>query len=208
MMRKLIAATLAGLLGLAGTAAAQQYPPAAPAPVKAPVTLPPAAMAGQGVVVSPAPCATGCCMEQHCTPITETRTKIKPCYTSVCEPYCNVACVGCSLFGGGFHGCNSGCDSGCTSGCGEDHKCSKVRTRKILVVKLKRTEECVNKCVVTSTPVSPAPCAAPCTKPCPPTCGSPVSAAPCATPCTKPCPPTCGSPCDDVHGLIPMMKAH
>jgi|SRR5260370_20224712 len=153
MLRKLSSAavTLAGLLALAGMAAADgpAYKPAAPG---APVVF------GTPVVVgTPGPgcCADGCA-EACCKPITDTRKVIKPHYTDVCEKFCEVSCWGCSLFGGGC--------------CGE-HGCSKVKTRKILVVRLRPEEQCVNKCVVDYK------VAEPCVKPAPF-----ALPAPCATP--------------------------
>jgi hypothetical protein len=122
MMRKLSTAALAltGLLGLAGAAAAD------------------------GPAAGPCP---GGCAEKVCRPIVETKIVVKPCYTSICEPFCEVRCSPLGLLAGG-----------CCGGDGDaHHQCTHVKTRKILVVKLKPETQCVNKCVVEVAP----PCAAP-----------------------------------------------
>jgi hypothetical protein len=152
MLRKLSSAavTLAGLLALSGMAAADgpAYRPATATPV---VTGAPVVTGTPVVAGAPGPCcgADGCA-EKCCKPITDTRKVIKPHYTHVCEDYCEVRCWGCSLFGGGC--------------CGE-HACSRVKTRKILVVRLRPEEQCVNKCAVdykVAEPChTPAPCATP-----------------------------------------------
>ena len=147
MTRKLSSAALAAMLALAGAVAADGpgYVPATPAPMS-PIPI---------VAGMPAPGCGGCgtCVQKTCKPITEPREIIKPHYTSVCEDFCEVRCPGCNLFGGLFgHGCAS---CGCNN-CGPDHACSQVKTRKILVVRLRPEKQCVNKCVVDYTVVTPA----------------------------------------------------
>ena len=87
------------------------------------------------------PVVAGCpdaCVEKVCRPVVETKTITKPVFTSVCEEVCEPRCWSCGLFGR------------CSS-CGPDHSCV-MHTRKFLVVKLRKHEECVNKCVVDYTP--------------------------------------------------------
>jgi hypothetical protein len=164
MMRKLSSAVaLAGLLALAGMAAADgpAYQPAPPATKPAPPATKGAPVTPGTPVVVVAPAHEDCgCVQKRCKPITDTRKVIKPHYTHVCEDYCEVSCLGCTLLGGGC--------------CGE-HGCTRVKTRKILVVRLRPEEQCVNKCVV-DYKVAP-PCHTPCVKPVP--CATP---APVATP--------------------------
>ena len=58
---------------------------------------------------------------------------VKPCYTDVCEEFCEPSCMSCGLLGG------------CCDTCGPNHKCSEVKTRKIMVVKLKKSTESAAK---------------------------------------------------------------
>jgi hypothetical protein len=100
--------------------------------------------------VPAAPCGDGVCMKPCCRAIEEPKKVIKPCYSSVCEDFCEVACPGC-LFG---H----------CSTCGPNTRCL-LKTRKILVVKLKPEEHCHTKCVLDYVPACSAPCQAPCAAP-------------------------------------------
>jgi hypothetical protein len=130
MIRKLSISGLAlALLALTRSASADPAP-AAPAPA--------------------VPCADGACMKPCCRATQDVKKVIKPCYTSVCEDYCEVACPGC-LFG---H---------CTT-CGPNTRCL-LKHRKILVTKLKPHDECINKCVLDHVPVYSEPCQAPCAAP-------------------------------------------
>jgi hypothetical protein len=89
----------------------------------------------------------GDCPEKVCQPKVETKSVVTRCYDDVCEDFCYPRCSCFSLFGG--HGC-SDCEGGCPDG-----KCDKLRTKKILVVKLRKHDECVHTCV--PAPVCPAP---------------------------------------------------
>ena len=118
-----------------------------------------------------APVVIGCqgscggeCLTKVCKPIVVPKTIVKPCYTSVCEDYCEPRCWSCGLSGLFGRGCDT---------CGPNHSCGDVKTRKIMIVKLKRTETCVNKCEVDYVPACATHCSTPCAAPC---------AAPCATP--------------------------
>src|SRR5262249_36590626 len=140
MMRKLSAAGLAmiGLVAFLQLASAQ-----APSPAAAP----------------PAPPSCGdCCAEKVCRPTVEKKTVFKRVYDDSGEDRCLPKCSRHSLLGHLFGGgCGDDCDQGC-GGC--EGSCGKVRTRKYLVVKQCKHDECVTKCVVEQVPH--APCAAPC----------------------------------------------
>ncbi len=119
-----------------------------------------ALLVGTNLVLAQAPVVVvgdGCqdsCLQKVCKPIQEPKTIIKPVYTDKCIDYCEPRCWTCSLFG-------SSCDS-----CGPTHSCGTVKTRKVMIVKLKKCETCVNKCVVEYAPACSAPCTAPCAAPC------------------------------------------
>jgi hypothetical protein len=139
MMRKLLSAGLAfvGLLAVVNLAAADPDPGA--------------------------PCPDAC-GEKVCRPKVEKKTVVKRVYDDSCEDYCYPKCPRFSLLGHLFGG--GCCEDACGDGCGEGGcaKCGCVRTKKYLVVKQCKHDECVTKCVVEQ--VAPA-CAAPC-QPCPP----------------------------------------
>jgi len=118
-----------------------------------------------------------CCGKKVCCPTTKTWTRPRTEFNMVCEDFCKTPCCWFgSLFGG----------KGC---CGEQNCCGKVRTRRALVIKVRKEEHCLPDCVPAHVPVS-APCVvAPCPAPCeqapavsPPQ-GSP--ARPAAIPATK-----------------------
>jgi hypothetical protein len=89
----------------------------------------------------------GGCPDKVCQPKVETKSVITRCYDDVCEDFCYPRCAFFSFFG---CGCCGGCDSGCPDG-----KCDRLRTKKILVVKLRKHDECVHTCV--PEPICPAP---------------------------------------------------
>jgi hypothetical protein len=121
-----------------------------------------AGLAGTARMADADPPAAGCCAQscpQYCAvckAVTVPRVVVKPVYTDVCEEFCEPKCMSCGIFGGG-----------CDSGCGPTHQCSTVKTRKVMVVKLKKCTECANACIVDHVPA--APCAVPCAS-----CGAPV----------------------------------
>src|SRR5438093_6808537 len=112
----------------------------------------------------------GCCRHARCphdgvcVPTTEKKTVEKRCYTDTCEQFCLPKC---SLFGGhGCGGCGHDCgdegachDGACHDG-GGCQQCEHIRTRKYLIVKIKKEEECVPACKVEHQA-----CAAPCDAP-------------------------------------------
>ena len=100
------------------------------------------------------PCPDAC-PEKVCHRVTENKTIAERKYDAVCEDFCYPRCGFFSLF---------------TGGCGDcaDGKCSCVRTKKYLLVKIRKHDECVSKCVVGyEAPACPAPCPAPCYPPTP-----------------------------------------
>jgi hypothetical protein len=76
-------------------------------------------------------CCPDGCGEKVCRSVVETKTVTKRVYSEVCEDFCVPRCLGCAIWGGD-------CDG----------NCCKLQTRKYLVVKQRKHEECVNKCVV------------------------------------------------------------
>jgi hypothetical protein len=98
-----------------------------------------------GAMAAAAPAQDPCCCDQKvCRSTCEVKKTDKHCYSSVCEDFCLPKC---SVFS--FH---RGCDE---CACCEN----KVRTRKYLVVKVRKEETCVNKCVVEHVaPCSATPC--------------------------------------------------
>jgi len=95
-----------------------------------------------------------------CQPFVETRDINRRKYTDVCYKVCYPSCKG-MWFGKkcGCDGCDGGCDGGCADG--TCHQCSKVYTKKYLVLHIRKEQECVNYCK----PV-PTGCEAPCPAPC------------------------------------------
>ncbi len=87
------------------------------------------------------------CPEKVCRPVVETRTVSKRVYGEVCTDYCPLRCRLCSLFGM----CNT-CN------------CGKPLVHKDLLLKIRKHEECVNKCVVEQS-CPPPPCVGPGTLP-------------------------------------------
>src|SRR5438552_155536 len=81
---------------------------------------------------TPAPCGDAC--EKVCQPVQEMKKVVKRVYSCDYEDFClpKCRCFG-SLFG------KSDCDCGV--------ECGRVRTKKFLVVKLPKHEECVTTCV-------------------------------------------------------------
>jgi hypothetical protein len=98
-------------------------------------------------------CSTGCC-NKACRLIMESKKVDKREYSEGCEDFCLPRCSSC-LFG---------CKSDCADGCGTCGECGKVRTRKYLVLKIRKEEQCVPTCIVEQrcTPVC-APATVPCT---------------------------------------------
>jgi hypothetical protein len=89
----------------------------------------------------PAPC-------KKCVPTTKTKTVTKVEYGSGCEDFCLPNCSGMMFGGCGKKSCDScnDCQTGCNDG--TCHKCGKVKTRKYLIMKVKKHEECVPSCEV------------------------------------------------------------
>lgn len=91
----------------------------------------------------------GCCdscppgYKKECVPVPSKKTVTHRVYSDRCEDFCLPKC---SLFG--HHGGNCGGCDGCST-CGN---CEKVRTRKVLIVRLRSCEECENKCEVQLVP--------------------------------------------------------
>jgi hypothetical protein len=79
-----------------------------------------------------------CGPEKVCTPVVETKTVAVRVYDDVCVEYCVPHCSFLNLFTGGCADCAAG-------------KCGSVHTKKVLVVKIRKHDECVNKCVVAPT---------------------------------------------------------
>jgi hypothetical protein len=95
---------------------------------------------------APCPCP---CQEKVCQRITEKKTVETTCYDDVCEDYCYARCSLMGLLHGGCGSC-------------EDGKCSHLRTKKYLVIRVHKHDECVSKCVpVVVEPSCPAPCYTP-----------------------------------------------
>ncbi len=176
----MLALGAAALLGLAA-GRARADGPAAPLPKgpggDAPAAAAPAAPAAPAVMAPPvagaplpAACAPAACAPEACeTPLKKvcvgekaTREKTRRVYGESCEDFCVPKCSlfgGLSLFGHKHGDCADGscggcADGGCTAeGCTSCERC--VRTRKYLVVKVKREEECYNKCHVEYQPDEP-----------------------------------------------------
>ena len=84
----------------------------------------------------PTPCCEPVVCEKRCVPETSTKKVQKVHYSSKCEEYCLPKCPKWSLFG------SKDCCDTCTDNCG------KVRTRNVLVKKIRTCEEQETKCVV------------------------------------------------------------
>jgi hypothetical protein len=69
------------------------------------------------------------CGAKVCRPVCETKTVTTKCYSAKCEEFCLPPC---SPLGWLFGGCS---------------ECGRVRTKRLLVVKLQKSEEQVTKCV-------------------------------------------------------------
>src|SRR5438309_1299336 len=94
------------------------------------------------------PCPDAC-PEKVCHRVTENKTISVRKYDDLCEDICYPRCGFFSLFGG--------CCDDCADG-----KCSAVRTKKYLLVKIRKHDECVSKCVPSvAEPACPAPCYGP-----------------------------------------------
>ena len=119
--------------------------------------------------------ACGECMKKVCVPKTEVKKVAHRCYNDVCEDFC-VGRIG-DIFGSFFRGWSNknpclscGCEASCKEECDSCGKCEKKpRTRKHLLVKIKREEVTVTKCepAYECAPVcepvcEPAPCAPAC----------------------------------------------
>jgi hypothetical protein len=99
-----------------------------------------------GTVVTAAVAQEPCpCEQKVCRSTTEVKKTDKRVFGYACEDFCLPKCTWATLMHGGC------CD--CT--CCED----KVRCRKFLVVKIRKEEKCVTKCVVetASSPCSAVP---------------------------------------------------
>jgi hypothetical protein len=164
------AGLLAAAVGALAASLAEAQPPAPPG-------FPPAeARAGQLPPLTKEVPADG---PMCCRPTVETKTINNRCYTDRCYNVCYPNChglLGGGLFRGGlFHKkCGDGCGE-CESPCGEEgcHGCSKVYTKKYLVLHIRPEEKRVNVCV--PEPVAcEAPCPAPCQAPCQAPCGAPA----------------------------------
>src|SRR5262245_32152955 len=89
------------------------------------------------------PCPDTQCTPKVCVPKTEVKKVDRRVYDCAHEDFC-IRC--CSLFGRMFNWHSCGDCPLC-----EDH----VRTRKVLVVKIRKDERCETKCVVEQAPVAP-----------------------------------------------------
>ena len=84
-----------------------------------------------------------------CRPVCETKTVVKRVYTSRCTDVCLPCCLG-----GLFH---------------DECSCGHLKKRKDLVVKLRKCETCVQKCVPMTVSACST-CAPACSAPCAPSC--------------------------------------
>lgn len=107
------------------------------------------------------------CFRKSCCPTVEKKTVVKRVYTDTCEDFClpriTLAAFCDNLFRGWLPGCQPGCAPGCEPACDGEPcvSCQHLpRIRKILVVKLRKHEECIEKCKVTQeiVPACPKPC--------------------------------------------------
>lgn len=101
--------------------------------------------------------------KKECVPTVTKKTIEHRKYSSSCESFCIPKCR--------LGGCGSkkSCDpcNACPTACDEPcHKCGKVRTRKVLIVKIRKEEQCVKSCEAVDCPAPscpapvcvPAPC--------------------------------------------------
>jgi hypothetical protein len=75
----------------------------------------------------------GCCTKTVCRPVVETKTVTTRVYSDATKEFC----VPCTAFRCLF-----------PNKCG----CSQVKTRKVLIVKIRKSEKCVKKCVLVQVP--------------------------------------------------------
>jgi hypothetical protein len=110
-------------------------------------------------------CAPEGCLKTVCRPTTDVKTQTKRVYTDVKEEFC----LPCSCLGALFHRCGD---------------CSKVYHRKIMVVKIRKCDVPVKKCVPVLESPYPAGCrpSAPCDAAHPPAASLPVLAPSAARP--------------------------
>ncbi len=80
-------------------------------------------------------CPIGCC-SKTCHAVVEPKTVTTKVYGEACEEFClpKISC---------FKHCFEQCEP-----CGTGPECGKVHTKRCLVIKVRRTEECETKCVV------------------------------------------------------------
>jgi hypothetical protein len=172
----ILAAAVCGLIGMMAPTLAQAQTVPAETPLPAPLGGPPAATSpasGPPVVRPPAPpkenpfydCKKhGDCCDGHkvCVPTPDVKVTEKRLYSAKCQDFC----LPCSCWDMLFHRCGG---------------CSKVHTRKVLVLKIRKCETPTTRCV----PAIEASCDTPC--------GSCSSCASGLAPCPK-CSTPCGSP--------------
>ena len=108
-----------------------------------------------GPVVVEACGADGCCRHARCphggvcVPTTEIKKIDKRIYSDTCEQFCLPKCPLFGFLGGhGCGGCGHDCHDGACHEGGTCHQCEHIRTRKYLVVKIKKEEQCVAACKV------------------------------------------------------------
>ena len=109
-----------------------------------------------------------CCEKKVCAPTTKTWTRPITRFNMVCEDFCRPPCC---YFGHLFGG-----------KCCSDEKncCGKVRTRKVLIIKVRKEEHVLPDCV---------PAVQPCEAPCP-------------APAAPACAPACPAPCGPASGTV------
>ena len=91
-----------------------------------------------------------------CVPTEKKKIVEKVIYSSGCEHFCLPNCSG--MIGCGKKSCDSckSCQTGCNDG--TCHKCGKVKTRKYLIIRVERHEECVPACVAVDAPACAPAC--------------------------------------------------
>lgn len=122
-------------------------------------------LTGHNDCCAPAPCCKPC--KERCTTCgkvceatVEKKTRDHRDYSSKCETFCVPRCeFSLSSFGRKCHSCD-GCDN-CNT-CDHCHNCEKPRTRKVLWVKIRKEEYCVNTCKAVDAPCCPKPCCGGC----------------------------------------------
>jgi hypothetical protein len=95
-----------------------------------------------------------CCGKKVCCPTTKTWARPRTEFNVVKEDFCVPPCC---WFGGLFKGKSCGCEPGC---------CGKVRTRKVLVIKVRKEEHCLPDCKPGYAPIVTHCDAASCPPPC------------------------------------------